>query len=172
MDHGLLASRPRLAATGRHHDPRLRSPVHTYNGSGGAPGAFSTCARGKEWARPLRFWIGLPAPHGALNRRAARGASRHQRRSASSSWITTCRLARGLAAASQTIAPAPPAARTTRQANGPPHTRAMTTRSSSLARYARAAALLSHLLGTSTVATRTAKIAGAQKDHIILNHWD
>ena len=166
MDHGLLASRPRLAATGRHHDPRLRSPVHTYNGSGGAPGAFSTCARGKEWARPLRFWIGRPAPHGALNRRAARGASRHQRRSASSSWITTCRLALGLAAASQTIAPAPPAARTTRQANGS-HTRATTTLSSSLARRARVAALLSHLLGTSRVATRTAKIAGAQTDHIV-----
>ena len=166
MDHGLLAWRPRLAASNWPDDaPRLRPPVHTYNGSGGAPGAFSTCARGKEWARPLRFWIGLPAQHGALNRRAARGASRHQRRSASSSWITTCRLARGLAAASQTIAP--PAARTTRQANGPPHTRAPTTPSSSLARYARAAALLSHLLGTSTVATRTAKIAGARKDHIV-----
>ena len=171
MDHGLLAWRPRLAATTQHHAPRLRPPVHTYNGSGGAPGAFSTCARGKEWARPHCLWVGLPAAHGAPNRRAARGASRHQRRSASSSWITTCRLAHGLAAAPQTIAPAPPAARTTRQANGS-HTRATTTLSSSLARCARVAALLSHLLGTSTVATRTAKIAGAQKGPHYLDHWD
>ena len=118
-------------------------------------------------ARPPRFRIGRPASHGARNRRAVRGASRHQRQSASTSWLTTCRLAHGPAAAPAIVPAAgrraaPSAVRTTRQATGPYTARTART-GRRLSRSAPVAASRSHLLGASTMAIRTAKIAGTRR---------